>query len=143
MGCCCGKNKETEEINLLDLESGVVDVAEDDGTWQRVEKWLHFFNAHRNAVTYGVVVVLYCITLLVFYRYQYVLPRSRAYWQKRVDKMEAKLNLVRDKKTLINVMKEEYELADELVQKALTTFGIPIKTWEKTLTTAVENAQAR
>eukprot|EP01083_Nonionella_stella_P051242 136064_1 len=32
MGCCGGKNEETEEINLLDLESGVVDVAKGDGT---------------------------------------------------------------------------------------------------------------
>eukprot|EP01083_Nonionella_stella_P086582 240632_1 len=69
MGCCCGKNKETEEINLLDLESGVVDVTKDDGTLD--SKILGYERSVVESFLAGVVALLVIAALVIFVMYQY------------------------------------------------------------------------
>eukprot|EP01083_Nonionella_stella_P140880 432965_1 len=69
MGCCCGKNKETEEINFLDLESGVVDVTKDDGTLD--SKILGYERSVVESFLAGVVALLVIAALVIFVMYQY------------------------------------------------------------------------
>eukprot|EP01083_Nonionella_stella_P279393 950464_1 len=125
MGCCGGKNEETEETNLLDLESGVVDVAKGDGTLdseiqgyeQSVENSLHASNGHRNTLVSGVVALL-VIAALIFVLYQYGFIYPSAYWKKRVENMVTKLGLVcaGDTKTFTNLSSDVTYLLYELVE---------------------------
>eukprot|EP01083_Nonionella_stella_P051240 136062_1 len=141
MGCCGGKNEETEEINLLDLESGVVDVAKGDGTLdseilgyeQSVENSLHVSSGHRNHLIIGVVALL-AIAALIFamYKYGFIYPTAyvcciymRFQWEKRVYNMLGKLSRIpREEETV--------EELNELLE-ALEHSGVRIEDWKNDL----------
>eukprot|EP01083_Nonionella_stella_P051241 136063_1 len=143
MGCCGGKNEETEEINLLDLESGVVDVAKGDGTLdseilgyeQSVENSLHVSSGHRNHLIIGVVALL-AIAALIFAMYKYGFIYPTAYWKKRVGNMMAKLALPVHDETYEAYTKEMTGvdvLVHELRVSARDKSCIDIDDWEYAL----------
>eukprot|EP01083_Nonionella_stella_P051239 136061_1 len=147
MGCCGGKNEETEEINLLDLESGVVDVAKGDGTLdseilgyeQSVEKSLHVSNGHRNTLVSGVVALLVIAALVIFVLYQYGFIYPGAYWKKRVDNTLAKLAVPvsgETKETHDKEMASVIELKEALEYSAQNKSSIFIADWVNDLTNA-------